>query len=133
MALIVDTGPLYSAIDRDDLDHQACRRLLDTFAEPLIVPAPVLVEVEYLARARLHPGIQLAFLEDLSSGTFVIENLSLTDYRRIHQICEKYPDSDIGLVDAAVLAVAERLNEPKVATLDHRNFRMFKPRHVGAL
>jgi len=42
-------------------------------------------------------------------------------------------DSDIGFVDAAVLAITERLNEPKVATLDHRHFSMMRPRHVEAL
>ena len=40
---------------------------------------------------------------------------------------------DIGFVDAAVLAIAERLNEPKLATLDHRHFAMLRPRHVEAL
>jgi hypothetical protein len=27
----------------------------------------------------------------------------------------------------------ERLNEPKLATLDHRHFRALRPRHVDAL
>jgi hypothetical protein len=27
----------------------------------------------------------------------------------------------------------ERLNEPKVATLDHRHFSTLRPRHVDAL
>jgi len=42
-------------------------------------------------------------------------------------------DSDVGFVDAAVLAVVERLNEPKLATLDHRRFGILRPRHVDAL
>lgn len=42
-------------------------------------------------------------------------------------------DTDIGFVDAAVLAVVERLGEPKLATLDHRHFRSLRPRHVKAL
>jgi hypothetical protein len=36
-------------------------------------------------------------------------------------------------VDAAVMAIVERLNEPKLATLDHRHFAMIRPRHVDAL
>ncbi len=36
-------------------------------------------------------------------------------------------------VDAAVLAVVERLNEPKLGTLDHRHFSVVRPRHVDAL
>ena len=133
MALIVDTGPLVAALDRDEPDYDRCRKLLDSFGEPLIVPAPVLVEVDYLIRARLHTGIGLAFLDDILTGVFQIEDLVASDYQRVRQICEQYSDADIGLVDAAVLAVAERLNENKVATLDQRNFRMLRPRHVDAL
>jgi hypothetical protein len=29
--------------------------------------------------------------------------------------------------------VTERLGEPKLATLDHRHFRVLRPRHVDAL
>jgi hypothetical protein len=32
-----------------------------------------------------------------------------------------------------VLAIAEGLDEPKIATLDHRHFRTLRPRHVDAL
>ena len=38
-----------------------------------------------------------------------------------------------GFVDCAVLAVTERLGEPKVATLDRRHFGVMRPRHVDAL
>ena len=41
-------------------------------------------------------------------------------------------DLRIGFVDAAVLAVTERLGEPKLATLD-RPFTLMKPRHVDEL
>lgn len=35
--------------------------------------------------------------------------------------------------DDAVLAIVERLNEPKLATLDRRHFGLLRPRHVDAL
>jgi predicted nucleic acid-binding protein len=34
-----------------------------------------------------------------------------------------------GLVDASTIALAERLNETRIATLDHRHFAMVRPRH----
>lgn len=34
--------------------------------------------------------------------------------------------------DAAVIAVAERLRITEVATLDHRHFRVVRPRHIPA-
>jgi uncharacterized protein len=133
VALVTDTGPLFSALDRRDAHHQRCRRLLDEASEPLVVPAPVLVEVDYWIRKWLHPGILALLLDDIDSGGLLVEDLRPEDYRRVREICLRYADADIGFVDAAVLAVVERLNEPKLATLDRRHFGMLRPRHVDAL
>ena len=133
MALILDTGPLYASLDRSDADHAACRQLIETADEPLIVPAPVLVEVDYWIHTRLHIGVLVALLDDIVSGAYRVEGLLADDYLRIRELCDGYADADVGFVDAAVLAVVERLNEPKLATLDHRHFGILRPRHVEAL
>jgi predicted nucleic acid-binding protein len=133
VALILDTGPLYASLDRSDADYAACRKLIDEVDEPLVIPAPVLVEVDYWVHLRLHPGVLVALLDDIIAGAYRVEDLQPEDYRRIREICDRYADADVGLVDAAVLAVVERLDEPKVATLDHRHFRVLRPRHVDAL
>lgn len=133
MALILDTGPLYAALDRSDTDHTRCRRLLDETGEPLVIPAPVLVEIDFLAAKRLGPGAMVALLLDIEDGAFTVEELVRTDYRRVRQLVDRYADADIGFVDAAVLAVVERLGETKLATLDRRHFGLLRPRHVDAL
>ena len=133
MALILDTGPLYATLDRSDADHVRCRRLVEATDEPLVIPAPVLVEVDYWINVRLHPGVLAALMDDIVSGAYQVEDLLGEDYRRVRQVCDRYGDSDIGFVDAAVLAVVERLNEPKLATLDRRHFGLLRPRHVDAL
>ena len=133
MALILDTGPLYASLDRSDADHQVCRHLIETAAEPLLVPAPVLVEVDYWIHTRLHAGVLVALLDDFVDGAYVVADLQPEDYRRIRELTDRYADADIGVVDAAVLALVERLNEPKLATLDRRHFGLLRPRHVDAL
>jgi predicted nucleic acid-binding protein len=133
MALILDTGPLYASLDRSDAAHQACRKLIEAATEPLIVPAPVLVEVDYWIHTRLHPGVLVALLDDIADGAYLVENLLPQDYRRVRELCDRYADADIGFVDAAVLATVERLNETKLATLDRRHFGFLRPRHVDAL
>jgi predicted nucleic acid-binding protein len=133
VALVLDTGPLYASLDRRDAGHAACRRLIDTAREPLVIPAPVLVEVDYWIQTRLHAGVFVALLDDIIAGGYVVEELQPADFVRIRELCDRYADADIGFVDAAVLAVVERLNEPKLATLDHRHFRALRPRHVEAL
>ena len=133
MALVLDTGPLYATLDRTDAQYQRCLDLLQDTVEPLVIPAPVLVEVDWLVHTRLHAGVFLALVDDILAGAYRVEELLPQDYRRIRQVCDRYADADIGFVDAAVLAITERLNEPKVATLDHRHFRILRPRHVDAL
>ncbi len=133
MALVLDTGPLYASLDRSDADHAACRELIEGAAEALVIPAPVIVEVDYWIGRRLHAGVLVALLDDVAAGAYVVAELEPDDYRRVRQLCDRYADADIGFVDAAVLAVVERLNELKLATLDRRHFSMMRPRHVDAL
>ena len=133
MALILDTGPLYASLDRSDADHAACRRLIEGVDEPLVIPAPVLVEVDYWVNVRLHSGVLVALLDDIVGGAYRVEALQAEDYRRIRELTDRYADAGVGFVDAAVLAVGERFNEPKLATLDQSHFRVLRPRHVDAL
>ena len=133
MALILDTGPLYASLDRSDADHKRCRALIEASDEALVIPAPVLVEVDYWIHTRLHPGVLVALLDDVVGGAYQIEELHAEDYSRIRGICDRYADADVGFVDAAVLAVVERLNEPKLGTLDRRHFNVLRPRHVDSL
>ncbi len=133
MALVLDTGPLYATLDRNDAQYRRCLDLLQDSAEPLVIPAPVLIEVDWLVHTRLHAGVFLALLDDIVAGAYRVEELRAEDYRRIRELCDRYADADVGFVDAAVLAVAERLNEPKLVTLDYRHFGVLRPRHVDAL
>jgi len=133
VALILDTGPLYAALDRSDQDHAACRTLLEAASERLVIPAPVLVEVEYWTQRRLGTGVWLALLDDIDAGAFDVEDLTASDYRRVRELCDRYADAAIGFVDAAVLAVTERLLESKLATLDRRHFGLLRPRHIDSL
>jgi predicted nucleic acid-binding protein len=129
VALILDTGPLYASLDRSDADHRSCRALIEAADEPLIIPAPVLVEVDYWIHQRLHAGALVALLADIEAGAYLVADLETSDYARVRELCDRYADADVGFVDAAVLAVVERLNEPKLATLDRRHFGLLRPRH----
>ncbi len=133
MALILDTGPLYAALDRHDADHTRCRQLIEDAREPLVIPAAVLPELDYLCATRMGPAPMVALLRDVETGAYRLEDLDVRDVARVRELVDRYADSDIGFVDASVLAVVERLGEPKLATLDRRHFSMLRPRHVDAL
>lgn len=97
------------------------------------VPSPVLVELDYLAGTRLGPRVFPTFLESVANGAIIIEDLIDDDYLHGHDLCIEYADLPLGFVDAAVFAIVERLNERKLATLDHRHFQILRPQHVSAL
>jgi predicted nucleic acid-binding protein len=129
----VDTGPLWATFDRADRDHATCVQLLAEARGVRIVPAPVLVEFDQLAARGMDRGAVDALLDEIEQGTYVVEGLLASDYRRVRELLTAYADLRVGFVDAAVLAITERLREPKLATLDHRHFSVMRPRHVGAL
>lgn len=133
MALILDTGPLYASLDRSDQDHAACRALIEGSLEPIVIPAPVLVEVDYWIGQRLGAGAFVALLADIEAGAYRIVDLQPADYTRVRELVDRYADAAIGFVDASVLAIVERLGEPKLATLDRRHFGLLRPRHVDSL
>jgi predicted nucleic acid-binding protein len=133
VALILDTGPIYASLDRKDRDHDRCRALIEEATEALVIPSPVLPEVDYLVSERLGTGPMLALLDDIGHGAYVVEDLGDADYGRVRAVMDRHADQDLGFVDASVLAVVERLGEPKLVTLDRRHFSVVRPRHVDSL
>jgi predicted nucleic acid-binding protein len=79
------------------------------------------------------PGPFSAFLADVEDESITIVELVRADYARVRELLERHGDLSLGFVDAAVVAVVERLGERKLATLDHRHFGSVRPRHADAL
>lgn len=133
MALVLDTGPILALLDANDRYHTACVQMVREIAETLVVPTATLVEVDYWVRRRLTPQVWRAFVEDVAAGAYRLEGANETDLIRACEIEERYVDLGVGFVDASVIALCERLGEPKVATLDRRDFSVVEPSHVPAL
>lgn len=133
MALVIDTGPLLASLDPDDRHHLVCADLLRGIQERRVIPAPTLVEVDYWCAGKALWRAYDALLRDVQRGAYGIEDVSSADYARILEIRSDYRDLRVGFVDAAVLAIVERLGERKLATFDRRHFGVMRPRHVKAL
>ena len=133
MALVLDTGPLLAALDAADPDHDSCARLLTGATEDLVVPTLVLAELDYWCHERLSADVWLAFLDDLLEGAYRTEDAIDDDLRRCGVLQRQYADLRLGVVDASVLALVERLEEDKLATLDRRHFAVVRPAHTASL
>jgi uncharacterized protein len=130
--LIVDAGPLYAAAARHDEHHERSVQLLSSAERPLLVPALVLTEVSYLLSDRIGAHAELAFVRSLAAGELVVEPVLDSDWERIAELMEQYLDLPLGMVDASVIALAERRELEVIATLDERHFRVVRPRHTRA-
>jgi predicted nucleic acid-binding protein len=130
--LIVDAGPLYAAAARRDKHHERSVELLSGSARPLLVPALVLTEVSYLLSDRVGPHAELAFARAIERAELVVEPVLDSDWPRITELMEQYLDLPLGMVDASVIALAERRGVEVIATLDQRHFSTVRPRHVPA-
>jgi hypothetical protein len=133
MALVLDTGPILALLDAGDPAHAPSVAMVDETREDLVVPTCVLVEVDYWTQKLLGHEIWDVFVEDVMAGAYRVEPLTLEDLKRASELERTYRHLDLGLVDASVIALCERLGETKVATLDHRDFSVVRPRHCASL
>ncbi|WP_225729646.1 MULTISPECIES: type II toxin-antitoxin system VapC family toxin [unclassified Nocardia] len=129
--LLCDTGVLLAAGNAKDRHHVACVRLLRQAKGPLLVPAPVLGEIGYLLESRVGPKAEVTFLESFGGNGFHIINLENDDIPRVKELVATYLDLPLGIVDASVITIAERLELSDIATVDHRRFRVVRPRHIA--
>lgn len=131
--IVVDTGVLLAVADGDDADHDRCEPLLGSYPPgELIVPTPVIVECSWLIEDRLGPAAEAAFLCSVTTGELTRADLDQADWERAAELVETYADMGLGLVDASIIAVAERLAVTTLATLNRRDFTVVRPRHIDA-
>jgi len=130
--LIVDTGPLVAAADRDDEHHAQYFALLDSDPGPFITTSMVIAEAAYLINRQLGPDAEAALYEWILDGTLHVEALTIDDWQRVHDLVEQYSDLPLGGTDSSLVAIAERLQASRLATIDRTHFRVVRPAHVDA-
>ena len=124
--LIADTSGLVALINRADRAHAAVRAVVAGLRRPLLVPDLVIAEVDYLVSRMVGRTAEELFLADLVSGALEREPLTHADLTRAAELVGTYADHDIGVVDASIVALAERVGTDRVLTLDLRHFRTFR-------
>lgn len=109
--LILDTGGWLLALAGVD---EYARALGNTVRA--IVPGLVLAEVDWHLRSKRTQMRRL--MRDLSGGAYDYQPPTGTDLARAMEIDRKFDDLELGLVDASIAALAERLGIYRVLTTD---------------
>jgi predicted nucleic acid-binding protein len=129
---LVDTGAIVAVLDRRDPGHRRVLSFLERDPDGMLVPVTVLPEADDLVVARHGVRAELVMLRGVAT-TFELVDFTADDLDRAIELIEQYADAEIGLVDASVVAIAERLRIARILTLDRRRFSFVKPRHCTAL
>jgi predicted nucleic acid-binding protein len=126
VAILLDSGILYAFYDRRDAWHTAAVDLIANERGGLVVPSPVIPEVDHLLGERLGVESQILFYEGLTDSRYFLADLPPAGYLRVHELNRRYRNLRLGFVDAAVLATAEILGVNRIATTDRRDFEVVR-------
>jgi uncharacterized protein len=115
-----DTSALLALVNRRDRDYARVRAAAESAGRPYVVPAATIGEVAHFIEARMSLFVLEAILADLEAGRYEYD-AGASDFARIRHLARRYSDLELGLVDAAVIACAERRGGLEL-TLDRRHF-----------
>ncbi len=127
MTLIVDAAPVVALADRSDPMRERVRSVLASESGPLIVPAPVTAEIDYLVGARHGVVARRRFLADLVSGRFTVGCLEREDLAAVTEVDLQYSDLDLGLADCSLVVLAHRHQTDRILSFDERHLRAVSP------
>lgn len=122
MAVLLDSGIVYAYYDRSDRWHAAAKQLCEVEAGGLLLPSVVAAEVDHLLGVRLGGAARRLFYRGLVAASFLLVELPQQRLARVIEIDAEFAELEIGFVDATLVALAESLRVPRVATADRRHF-----------
>lgn len=122
MSVILDSGIVYAYYDRSDRWHQRARTLIVGEQRGLILPAPVIPEVDHLLGVRLGAKSRQTFYAGIIEGAYLVADLPRDAYAGVADLNRRFDDLSLGFVDAAIVALARTLGLSRIATTDRRHF-----------
>ena len=114
--LIVDTGPLVDYLNSNDPDHTRCAALLESRTDDLLVTPYVVTEACYLVGKYVGAEAEINIVEALAAGDLNQIETAPGDLTRMAELMRQYVGFPLGVTDASVIAVSERLKASEVAT-----------------
>jgi predicted nucleic acid-binding protein len=126
--ILVDTSVLVAALIVDEPRHEECFAALSEAEPPRILSPFVVAEADYLIQK--YGGLigERRFLSEIGRGSYQIAAIYERDLQLAGEVISRYSDLKIGLTDASIVVLADRLDCRDVLTLDERHFRAFRTR-----
>jgi predicted nucleic acid-binding protein len=122
--IVVDSSAIVAALNAADAHHTAVRDWLAGGERDLVTTPLVVAEVDHVLGVH---GAQEAFREELASGTYLVEWWPDATAASI-AVAEM---QGLGLTDASLVVLAERVRTTDIATFDEHHFRALRPTWGG--
>lgn len=129
--IVVDTSVILAFMNATDTWHERVAAWLDHEDDVLVTTPLILAETDHLVGVRGGRAAQAALRSDLIRGAYMVEWWQGA-LRTTVEVAKRYADADLGLADASLIALADRIGTVAVATLDERHFRAARPIHGEA-
>lgn len=132
MAILLDASIVLAAADRADLNHAAAMTWFDRADEPLLLAALTLADLDTLLQRELGPDAAISVVNAITGGAIRLVPPVDADLVRATELLVAASEHRPRLIDALMVAAAERLGVRRIATFDRRPIAVFRPRHVRA-
>lgn len=91
----------------------------------------VVTEACYLVCKYVSASAEINLVEAIAAGDLTQVDITTADLYRMAELMAQYQGFPLGIADASVIAISERLGLDEVATLDRRHFHAVSPHHTS--
>lgn len=112
--------------DGNEALHERAAEALLAATPPRSLSPFVLAELDYLIGNRIGSQARLALVSQVVSGAYRLETFDADDMRDAQRLMERYSELRIGLADASVVVLANRLRTLDLLCTDARHFRAIR-------
>lgn len=125
---LVDTGAIVALVNRADRHHAAALDWFQRFRGQLLTTEAVITETAYvLAASPAHQRAALVWFERARAAG-LLKVAPVADYAALAGIIAQYASLPSDFADASLVALAERSGVTAIATIDQRDFSVYRLR-----
>jgi len=115
-AVLLDTGPLFAYLSKNDAHHDWAVRQFGSLSGPLLTCEPVLTEAAYLVITR--GGVLDALWAFLRRGPIRIAYQLEADFEPVAGLMQRYSRVPMDLADACLVRLSEKHRDCRIITTD---------------
>jgi predicted nucleic acid-binding protein len=126
--VLVDTGAVVALVNRADRHHAAAADWFAGYRGSLLTTEAVITETAYvLAASRAHQRAALLWFERARLAG-LLNVVPVDDYAALDAIIARYSRLPCDYADATLVALAEQTGVTVIATIDQRDFSVYRVR-----